>query len=350
LLTVTTMLPGARYSTDAQRMTFADSVIDRVRVLPGVAGAAYASDLPFSSIGDTTSFRVEGRPNTASAVDLDALYREATNGYLQTIGARLLAGRFYNEFDRASSQPVLVVNETFARAYWPAPQSALGHRVLLGGEKEPWRTIVGVVADIRERGLLLSMKPAVYLADDQVHLPDTTYLAVRTAGDPMAVLSAVRQAIWSVDREQPVSNPSSMRELMSQETGSRRQAMILLSAFAGLALLLAALGIYGVLSYAVTQRTREIGIRLALGAERRKVVGMMLRIGMSVASIGVALGVAAAFVLTRALAKLLYGVRATDPLTFAAVAAFLLAISAVACYVPARRAAGVDALIALRYE
>jgi len=349
LLTVTTELPGTRYSTGAERMAFANSVMDRLHALPGVVSAGFASDLPFTSIGDSDGCRVEGRPNPGNAA-LDALYRETTNGYLQTIGARLVAGRFFSEFDRAGSQLVLIVNETFARMFWPSPQSALGHRVQVGGEAEPWRTIAGVVADIRERGLLLSMKPAVYLDEDQVHRPNNTYLAVRTAGDPLSLLPAVRQAIWSVDREQPVSNPGSMRDLMRRETGSRRQAMILLNAFAALALVLAGLGIYGVLSFAVAQRTREIGIRLALGAEPGSVVGMMLRTGLNVAGIGVAAGVAAAFVLTRALAHLPYGVSAADPLTFAAVAVFLLTVSAVACYVPARRAATVDPLIALRYE
>jgi putative ABC transport system permease protein len=349
LLTLRTMLPSARYKDDAQRLAYFNTVLDRVRGLPGVTGAGFSSDLPFTSIGDTEGFRVEGRPRPANNVDLDALYRETTNGYLQAIGARLLEGRFFNDYDGPNSQPAVIINQTFAKAFWTTG-SPIGKRVQVGDEKEPWRTIVGVVADIRERGLLLSMKPAVYLSDYQVHNPDSDYLAIRTAGDPLALANALRQAIWSVDPEQPVSGVGTMRELMERETSSRREAMILLSAFAGLALLLAALGIYGVLSYAVTQRTQEMGIRIALGAERARLIRMIVRQGLGVAGIGVVIGVAAALALTRALAGLLYGVAANDPLTFAAMPLFVILIAALACYIPARRAAALDPLAALRYE
>lgn len=350
LLTLRTVLPGAKYKEDAQRLAYFNTVLDRVRSLPGVAGAGFSSDLPFTSIGDTDGFRVEGRPRPANNVDLDALYRETTNGYLQALGARLLDGRFFNDFDGPNSQPVVIVNQTFAKAFWTS-ESPIGKRVQVGDEKEPWRTIVGVVADIRERGLLLSMKPAVYLSIYQVHNPDPDYLAIRmVAQDPLTLANAVRQAIWSVDPEQPVSGVGTMRELMERETSSRREAMILLSAFAGLALLLAALGIYGVLSYAVTQRTQEMGIRIALGAERARLIRMIVRQGLAVAAIGVVIGVAAALALTRALAGLLYGVAANDPLTFAAMPVFVILIAALACYIPARRAAALDPLAALRYE
>jgi putative ABC transport system permease protein len=353
LLTLRTILPRVKYEQDAQRMAYYSTVLDRIRALPGVAGAGFSSDLPFEAIGDTDSFRVEGRPRQANNVDLDALYREATNGYLQTIGARLLEGRFFNDYDGPNSQPAVIINQTFAKAFW-TNQSPIGRRVQVGDEKQPWRTIVGVVADIRERGLLLPMKPAVYLSDYQVHHPESDDLAIRAAGpsdsDPLALVNAVRQVIWSVDPEQPVSDVGTMRELMERETSSRREAMILLSAFAGPALLLAALGIYGVLSYAVTQRTQEMGIRIALGAERARLIGMIVRQGVAVAAIGVGIGVAAALVLTRALQGLLYGVTATDPLTFGAMPVLVMLIAALACYVPARRAAALDPLLALRYE
>jgi putative ABC transport system permease protein len=349
LLTLRTILPRAKYETDAQRLAYYNAVLDRVSALPGVVAAGFSSDLPFQSIGDTDGFRVEGRPRQANNVDLDALYREGTNGYLQAIGARLLEGRFFNDYDGPKSQPVLVINQTFAKAFWTG-ESPLGKRVQVGGEKQPWRTIVGVVADIRERGLLLPMKPAVYLSDYQVQRPESDDLAIRTAGDPLALVNAVRQLIWSVDPEQPVSDVGTMREIMERETSSRREAMILLSAFAALALLLAALGIYGVLSYAVTQRTQEMGIRIALGAERAKLIGMIVRQGVAVAAMGVGIGLAAALALTRALEGLLYGVTATDPLTFGAMPVFVMLIAGLACYLPARRAAGLDPLLALRYE
>jgi predicted permease len=351
LLTMQAELPRQKYSTDSTRVEFFDQVEQRIRALPGVQGVGFASDLPFSSEGDTNGFRIEGRPEPKSDAELDALYREVTNDYLQTIGARLQQGRLFDSRDGASSLRVVIINETFAKGYWSG-ERPIGKRIQVGktGPNEPWLTIVGVVADLRERGLLLAMKPGVYLPVKQIAQPDPSYLAIRTADDPLALVSAVREAIWKVDREQPVSDVRTMRNLMEGETGSQRQVMTLLGTFASLALLLSSLGIYGVLSYAVAQRTQEIGIRMALGAGRFDVLRMVVAEGLGVALIGISLGLVGALALTRVMAGMLFEVSTTDPATFAAVALFLTTVAAAACYLPARRASRVSPTIALRHE
>jgi putative ABC transport system permease protein len=351
VLTIMAELPRQKYSTDASRVEFFDQAEQRIRALPGVQGAGFASDLPFTSQGDTDGFRIEGRPEPRSNAELDALYREVTNDYLQTIGARLLEGRLFDSRDGASSQRAVIINETFAKGFWPG-ESPVGKRMQVGktGPDQPWLTIVGVVADMRERGLLLAMKPGMYVPVKQIAQPDPSYLAVLTAGDPLALAAAVREAVWAVDREQPVSNVRTMRNLMEEETGSQRQVMTLLGIFAALALLLASLGIYGVLSYAVAQRTQEIGIRMALGAGPLDVLRMVVAQGLGVALVGVGMGLVGALALTRVMAGMLFEVSATDPATFAAVALFLTMIAAAACYLPARRASRVNPIIALRYE
>jgi putative ABC transport system permease protein len=351
VLTMMAELPRQKYSTDATRVEFFDQAEQRIRALPDVQDAGFASDLPFTSQGDTDGFRIEGRPEPKSKAELDALYREVTNDYLQTIGARLLKGRLFDSRDSASSQRVVIINETFAKGFWPG-ENPVGKRMQVGktGPNEPWLTIVGVVADMRERGLLLAMKPGMYLPVKQIAQPDPSYLAIRTAGDPLALAGAVREAIWTVDREQPVSNVRIMRDLMEEETGSQRQVMMLLGIFAALALLLASLGIYGVLSYAVAQRTQEIGIRMALGAGPLDVLRMVVAQGLGVVLVGVGAGLVGALALTRVMAGMLFEVSTTDPATFTAVALFLTMVAAAACYVPARRASRVNPIIALRYE
>ena len=295
-----TVLRGQQYSEYTMRRTFVESVLERVQALPGVEGAGFASDLPFTSQGNTYRFRVEGRPEPPNAVALDTLYREVTNDYLQTIGARLKEGRFFRREDRTGSLPVVIINDTFAKTFWPN-ESAVGKRIQVGniGLNVPWLSIVGVVDDVHERGLLLPMKPGTYLPISQVSRPDPWYLSIRTARDPLSSVTAVRRAIWSVDCAQPISEIKTMRELMDQETANRREVMTLLDAFAGLALLLAALGIYGVLSYAVAQRTQEIGIRMAMGAERGDVLRMVMTQGLGVALIGIVVGLTAALALAR---------------------------------------------------
>jgi putative ABC transport system permease protein len=253
--------------------------------------------------------------------------------------------------DRNESAPVVIVNETLARHYWPK-ERATGHHIAFGSlGKRVLRTIVGVVADVHERGYELKMKPGVYVPIASLDFdwgPDT--LVVRTAGEPTALASAVRRVVASVDPEQPISDLRTMDEIVDLDVADRQQQMTLLGAFAGLALVLASIGLYGVLSYAVTQRSREIGLRIALGASASSVVRMIVGRGLALTGIGLAIGLVAAWLATRAMKNLLYGVAAADPLTFAAVAALLGIIALIACWAPARRASRVDPITVLREE
>ncbi len=348
LLVARTSLPSARYPSPAARNAFAARVLDAVRALPEVEGAAYCSTLPFQSSGNTTGYRIEGRslePNDPG----DAWHRPGTDGYLPTLGVRLLEGHVFDSTDRAEGAPVVVVNESFARRYWPN-ESAIGHRITVDVPNVVWRTIVGVVADVREAGYGSNMKPAIYAPATQQSLWHTTELLVRTKRDPLSLAPAVRRIIAEVDPEQPLSAVRTMDDMLDVAIADRRQQMTLLGTFAGLALLLASIGIYGVLSYAVTQRYREIGLRMALGASAASVVGKVVRHGMLLSGTGLAIGLAASWALTRFMKNLLYGVAATDTATLASVSAVLAAVALLACWIPAHRASRVDPILVLREE
>jgi putative ABC transport system permease protein len=348
LLTLRTSLPQPKYADPIARLAFYERVVAGVRALPGVESADYVSTLPFQSIGNTNSYRIEGRPPEQG---LDSLMRVGTNGYLKTLGVELVEGRLPDERDHKDAPPVAVVNETFARMHWPG-RSPLGARVAYSpAATAPWRTIVGVVKDVRERGYELGMKPATYLPYAQVltsWFPES--LLVRTSGDPAAVVGAVRQVIGSVDPEQPIAAVRTMEEIVDLDVIDRTQQTTLIGAFAGLALLLAALGLYGVLSYGVAQRQREIGLRMALGATRGSVVRLIVSRGLALMAIGLAVGTLLAWAGSRAIATLLYGVGAGDASTFAAVVAILGAVTVAACSLPAARASRVDPMTVLRQE
>jgi len=349
ILTMTTRLPRPKYADPAKRMNYFDAVLAGVRALPGVERAGFTSNLPFTVRGNTAGFRIEGRPFGVGE-EPDALYREMTTDYLEAMRVHLLEGRFFGSADRANSLPVVIINETFKKQYWPN-ESPLGKRINTGDES-PRQTIVGVVKDVRERGLEIDMKPAVYLPVVQVPLGWNipAQLAIRTSMNPLTVAKAAREVIWSVDREQPISEVRTMDDIVDLEVADHKQQTTLLGAFAALALVLASLGIYGVLSYAVTQRTREIGLRMALGANAKDVTRMVVGQGLALTVLGIAIGLAAAFGLTRTMTKLLVGVGAGDPAVFAGVAAILAVVAFVACYIPAFRASRVDPMIALRDE
>ena len=350
ILTMSTRLPSPKYADPSKRLAYFDAVVQKVRGLPGVANAGFTSNLPFTSQGYTSGFSLEGRP-FAPGTSQNALYREVTNDYLQTLRVRLLEGRLFGNDDRANSLPVVIINETFKKQFWPN-ESPLGKRVQTSGDNTPWQTIVGVVADVRERGLELDMKPAVYLP--VVQLPfgwnNPHQLAIRTAMDPHAIAKAAREAIWAVDRDQPIADVRTMDDIVDLEVANHKQQTALLATFAALALVLASLGIYGVLSYAVTQRTREIGVRVALGASIGDVTRMVVGHGIALTVLGIAIGTGAALAVTRSMTKLLVGVKAADPAIYVTVAALLSMVALVACYVPAARAARVDPTIALREE
>jgi len=347
LLTLRTVLPP-KYRETAARLAFTDRVLEGVRALPGVSGAGYVSTLPFESRGDTVNYRIEARqlaPNDPG----EALYRVVTSEYLAVMGVRLLQGRFLDRGDAETGAPVLLVNESFAKRYWPH-DSALGRRIALRyGDATVWRTVVGVVADVRECGHESPMRPAVYQPAAQA-IRQTRDLVVRTSGDPLRILPAVRRVVASVDPEQPVSWVRTMDDLVDSDVAGRRQILTLLAAFAALALLLACIGLYGILSYVVTQRRRELGVRIALGATGAAIQRMVVAHGLKLTLIGLAIGGVASLALTGLMKNLLYGVDSSDPWTLAAVAALLGGVAAIACWIPARRASRLDPVVVLRDE
>jgi putative ABC transport system permease protein len=351
VLTLRTMLPRNKYGELPKRDAFYRQALERVRALPGVVSAGYTTAMPLTWKGGTNSFVIEGRDQGPGQ---DAQCRQVSTGYMETMGVKLRQGRFFDYHDDVQSQPVAVINETMARQFW-AGENALGKRFKLGSidSQNPWVTVVGVVGDIKEMGLEAPTKAEMFFPYQQ--LPRMLWnmprdLAVRTTGDPISVATAVRQAVWSVDRNQPVSNIRTMDEILSEEVAQRRIGMTLLAAFAALALALASLGIYGVLSYSVAQRTQEIGVRMALGAGRKDVLRMVVADGMRLAAAGVAIGLGASFALTWLMAGLLFGVSASDPLTLGAVTLLLITVALLACFIPARRATRVDPMVALRCE
>lgn len=357
VLTLRTVLSGSKYPEQPQRAAFYRQVLERVKSLPGVASAGYTTTVPLEWKGGTTGFYPEGRAverARAEGLSYDANHRQVSAEYLKTMGIPLRQGRYLSDADTDQSQPVAVINETMARQYWPG-ENAIGKRFKLGdpAEQVPWLTIVGVAGDVRQMGVDEPVKAEMYFPYQQVK--DRQFfaprdLAIRTAGDPLSMVAAVSREIHQVDADQPISNIRTMDEVLGEETAMRRLGMILLAVFAGLALLLSALGIYGVLAYFVVQHTPEIGVRLALGAQRRDIIRLVLKKGMTLALVGVGIGLGAAFALTRLIASLLYGVSTADPLTYTGIALLLTVVALLACYLPARRATRVDPMVALTYE
>lgn len=362
LLTLRTALPPNKYWNEPERRaSFYEAVLDRVRHLPGVVSAGYSTSVPLEWRGGTNAVLREGdvpRPEGRSGSQTlrDANHRQVSADFLQTMGIPLRGGRFFEPADGAGAPRVAIVNETMARQYWPGV-SALGKRFKIGDvggpEAHPWITIVGVVGDVRQMGLDAPVKAEMYLPYSQIN--DQPWfaprdLAVRTAGEPMSVVAAVKQAIREVAPDQPLSNIRTYDAILDEQVLERRLGSGLVAAFAALALLLAALGVYGLQSHFVAQRTAEIGVRLALGAGRRDIISLMLAKGMRLALAGVTLGVLGALALTRLVASLLYGIGAADPATFTAATLVLLAMGLVACYQPALHAAKLDPTAALRHE
>ena len=347
LFTARTVTPVKKYPDAPARRAFEARVLDGIRALPGVENAAYVSTLPFLSLGNTRGYQVEGQ--TVDPQAPSALYRVGTSDYLPTIGARLIEGRFFDRRDSLEAPFVVVINETLARRYWPN-ESALGHRVSTSG-MTVWRTVVGVVADMRERGYEASALPGVYQPAAQTVLDDLVpELIVRVDGDPENITAAVRSVVAGVDPELPLSAIGTMDLAIERTVADRRTLLVLLGSFAGLALLLASVGLYGVLSYVIAQRNREIGLRMALGASRGSVVANVVSRGLALTGAGLAIGLATSWGATRLMKGVLYGVGATDPGTFASVAGLLAVVGLLACWLPARRAARLDPIVVLREE
>jgi putative ABC transport system permease protein len=353
LLTLRTVLPERKYADQAQRTAFYDQVLERVRALPGVTAAAYTTSVPLDWKGGTSGFYPENA-QILRGLSYDANHRQVSANYLKTMGIALRHGRYLEDRDGPDSPPVAAVNETMAREYWPS-QDPIGKRFKLGDPDEdlPWVAIVGVVADVRQNGLDIPVKAEMYLPYRQPQQQEwyqPRELIVRTSVEPMSLAGAIQQEVHQVDALQPVSNIRTMEEILGEETAARRLGMTLLTTFSLLALLLAVIGTYGVLAYFVSQHTREIGVRVALGARPMDIISLVVGKGMSLVGVGVAAGILGAFALTRLMQSILCGVSARDPLTFAAIPILLCVVALLACWIPARRAARVQPMAALRYE
>jgi putative ABC transport system permease protein len=349
LMTMSLVLPAAKYKEEPQRVTFYSDLVKRVEALPGITSAALVSHLPLGGSNSSTSLLIEGIPEPPPGQEFSARYRVCTPNYFQTMGIPVLKGRAFTEQDRAGSQLAVIVNETFARKFWP-DTDPIGQRVRYTGPlaENPWMQVVGVVQDVKHE-MDLPVTPDFYTPHAQ-DAWSSMVLVAKTKVEPAAMAAPMRQEVWALDKDQPVFDVHTMREVRAISLALHSFSSILLSIFAGVAVLLAAIGIYGVMFYAVIQRTQEIGIRMALGARAFDVLKLILRNGMSLALIGVAVGLLGSYGLTRLLASLLFGVTPTDMITFSLVTLGLLLIAFVACYIPARRATKVDPLVALRYE
>jgi putative ABC transport system permease protein len=348
-MTMSLVLPAAKYKEEPQRVTFYTDLVKRVEALPGMTSAALVSHLPLGGSNSSTSLLIEGIPEPPPGQEFSARYRVCTPNYFQTMGIPVLKGRAFTEQDRAGSQLAVIVNETFARKFWP-DTDPIGQRVRYTGPlaENPWMQVVGVVQDVKHE-MDLPVTPDFYTPHAQ-DAWSSMVLVAKTKVEPAAMAAPMRQEVWALDKDQPVFDVHTMREVRAISLALHSFSSILLSIFAGVAVLLAAIGIYGVMFYAVIQRTQEIGIRMALGARAFDVLKLILRNGMSLALIGVAVGLLGSYGLTRLLASLLFGVTPTDMITFSLVTLGLLLIAFVACYIPARRATKVDPLVALRYE
>jgi len=352
VLTASVMLPQAKYAQPQQRAEFYRQLETRLKSLPEVASVGAVTRLPLG--GNVTSFvQIEGQPvQPGRWPEID--FRRASDDYFRTMGIPLLKGRFVTEQDVTSGAGLIVINEAMARRFWPN-EDPIGKRLRTGvnPDQANWQTIVGVVGNVRHLGLDIEPRPEIYF-HTLTSPPFSPVIAIRAKSDPQGLIAAVRNVARSIDGDVALANINTMERRVSESVAQRRFSTLLLGLFAAIALALSAVGVYGVISYSVAQRTNEIGVRMALGAGSRDVIGMVLKEGMLLALIGAGVGTVVAIVLTRLmtgmLSSLLFSVRGADPVTFAGVAVLLGAVSLIACYIPARRAAKVDPMVALRVE
>ncbi len=349
LLSMRLILSGDAYSVERRRAFFSESLA-QINAIPGVESAALTLSLPIEGSNWGSVFIAGDKPVPAR-IDLpSAAFTPVSSNYFEVMGIRLLAGRAFNDADSSDSQHVVIINQTLANRLWPG-EDPVGKRLKQGfpEDKTPWREIVGVVGDVKQNGVDRAAPLQVYMPLMQEPTRSTT-VVVRASGDPLALAPRVEEKIHSIDKDLPVFNARSMDQLLDNAIAQQQLAMALLAGFAVLALLLAAVGIYGVMSYTVTQRTHEIGVRMAMGARPKDVLKLVVGQGMMLAMVGVGIGLSAALGLTQLMASMLFGVSSTDPITFIAISLLLIAVAALACYIPARRAAKVDPMVALRYE
>jgi putative ABC transport system permease protein len=351
-LTMRMVLPFPKYSKQEARRAFYDEVLRQVKEVPGVDAAGVITFLPLSFSGMNFSFSVEGRTGPSDMNLPFALFRVVSPDYFRAMSIPLLRGRYFEALDSPDSAPVVVINRRFAEKYWPG-EEAIGKRLKVGPADSPnaWLTVVGVVGDVRQTGLNEQRLDfyVPYMQERRSFMAPRD-LVVRTTADPAVIAAAVRKAVWAVDKDQPVSNVRTLDQVFAAAISQERFQALMLGLFAALALVLACVGLYGVISYSVVQRTHEIGVRMALGAQPVDVLRLVIRQGMLLTLAGLVIGIVAGTFATRVLTDMLFGVTPRDPLTFVGVPVLLLFVAFLACYVPARRATKVDPLEALRYE
>jgi putative ABC transport system permease protein len=350
VLTMVVRLPGRKYREDQQVVAFFREATERIRTLPGVRSVGVVNYLPFyGGLGASSAFTVEGRPAPPPGQEITTDVRVTDPGYFNAMDIPLRRGRNFTDLEASEARHVALISEGMARQHFPG-EDPIGKRITVPMSEKPVPTeIVGIVGDVKYESLVDEARPAVYLPH-----PELTYdfmtLVIRTVGDPAEMAPAVRSELRTMDPEQPVSDVRTMHQLMADTLGRARFNTLMLGLFAGLATLLAAVGIFGVMNYSVTLRTHEIGIRVALGAQQGRVLMLILRQGLVLTLIGIGIGLMGALALTRVLSGMLFGVDATDPATFAAIVLLLAVVSLIACYIPAWRATKVDPMTALRYE
>lgn len=352
VLTMQIGIPNVAYQDPQKRIAFLKQLETNLSAAPEVSSVGFVTRLPLmSALNNITSFlAIEGRevpPGERPEID----FRRASTGYFQTMGIPLLSGRLVTEQDVANNTGSVLINEAMAKRFWPG-EDPVGKRISTAnstGRQTQWQTIVGVVGSVRHLGLDVEPRPEIYYHTN-TSPPFGPVVVIRTTGDPQRLISIARAKVRELDRDVPISNVNTMEQLVAQSVAQRRFGMFLVGIFAALALVLAIVGIYGVVSYSVAQRTNEIGVRMALGASASDVLKMVLKNGMMLALIGVGIGLLAAFAVTRLMVAMLFDVKPTDVATFAIVSVGLILVALLACYVPARRAMKVDPLVALRYE
>jgi predicted permease len=349
VLTMRMQLPLAKYPQPAQRIRFFNDLTARVSSIPGVRAAGAVSFLPMASLGAATGFTIEGQPPLAPGQSNTTVVTVCDNGYFRALNVPLVRGRLFTEPEMAQQSNVVIVNDALAKQYFPN-DDPLGKRLTINMTDPDVPTeIIGVVGDTKSIDLATAARPTTYWPHPQLAYNAMT-LTIRTAGDPLGLAPSVEAQVHTLDKDQPVSEVRTMEQWVATSLAQTRFSSMLLAVFAGLALLLAAVGIYGVMSYAVSQRTSEIGIRLALGAEQGDILKMIVLNGVRLAAIGLAIGMVLAAALSRTIASLLFETAGTDPMTFAAVVGVLGAVAVLASYVPARRAARIAPVEALRYQ
>jgi putative ABC transport system permease protein len=348
LITLEVQLPEGKYADKERQAIFQQQLVQRVAQVPGVQSVGTVDNLPFSGNEFNIGVTIEGQPPLSAAERPRVFLRNVSSNYFESMGIPLRKGRNFSDSDNAGAPLAAIINETAARRFWPN-EEPLGKRLKRGRPENPWITVVGVVGSVSHTSLHVASQPELYLPYQQNPGHNLTLVA-RTTSDPKTFAGAVRREVSSIDSDLPVSNLKFMDEIIGKSVAQPRVYALLLAIFAGLALVLASIGIYGVMSYTVTQRTHEIGIRMALGARPVDVLKLIVQQGMILGVAGIIIGLIASFALTRVISSQLYGITATDPMTFAAISILLILVVLLACCIPALRATKVDPMTAVRYE